>query len=174
MAENVERFSDRTLGGRCYWSWSAAVNLSTGTKVGFCGRSVGRSVYGCRGAVQSSSISAPFRCSIWPASPMDDNAVDNQGNVSRISMHRYRRGCYRWPRLTACRPVHRVCSAAGRPQLSPAVNVRLGTPNSAICRLGSVPNRGKQWTLRDTLRGACTCLVRKEPHGEVRGSQLSL
>jgi hypothetical protein len=113
------------------------------------------------GPVRSSSSSPPLWCSISPASALDDVAVDDQGTVPRISMHRHQRNCYRHSWLRACHPVHRVCSTAGRSagrsvgqsvsrsQLSPAVIVRLDITDSALCRLGSLPNRAKHWTFRD-------------------------
>lgn len=109
MAESFGRLTDRILGDMCFWSWSAAVKVSRGTKVGFYGRSV--SMQAIVKLFSPVAVSA-FWCSISPASPLDDVVVDDQGNLSRIAVHRCRRDCCRRPGLTTCRPVRRICKCA--------------------------------------------------------------
>jgi len=135
-------------GGGFFWSWSAAVNLRTGTNVGICERSVSMQAIvalfdpvavhrRCGGAYRlrrhwNTSLSMTrVTCRGFPCIGTGATVTDAQG-WGHVAL------------LAVCVP-----RPVGRSQLSPAVSVRLDITESALCRLGSVPNRAKHWTFRD-------------------------
>ena len=127
-----------------------------------------------RGSAESSSSSQPFQCGLSPASTLDDVSVDDQGNASRITRASTPERPLQTSILRACRRVRRVCPRSAGSQLSPAVNVRLDTPNSdALSPESNVEQCQTLDVSGHKLRTIGTHFIHKEPHSELRACLLS-